>query len=63
MSNTQSEALRLAGMLKTARVFNYGRKGLVSRFIELNAEQVRKIEDELRRLDAENKALTAQESP
>lgn len=58
-TETQSDALRLAELLAVRRAFDHGRIGTDRRFVEMDATVVASVDAELRRLDAENKALRA----
>lgn len=58
-TETQSVALMLADLLNYRRQFGYARIGDNCRFVEMDATLAASIESELRRLDAENKALRA----
>jgi|GEM_PF-4001697 len=56
-TETQSEALKLSALLNVAMAFDHGRIGTDRRFVEMDANVAASIDTELRRLDAENKAL------
>lgn len=56
-TETQSEAQKLSALLNVAMAFDHGRIGTDRRFVEMDAPVVASVDAELRRLDAENKAL------
>lgn len=58
-TETQSEAQKLSALLNVAMAFDHGRIGTDRRFVEMDATVVASVDAELRRLDAENKALRA----
>lgn len=58
-TETQSDAQKLSALLNVAMAFDHGRIGTDRRFVEMDATVVASVDAELRRLDAENKALRA----
>lgn len=56
-TETQTEAQKLSALLAVAMAFEHGRIGTDRRFVEMDATVVASVDSELRRLDAENKAL------
>ncbi|SDZ53405.1 hypothetical protein [Delftia lacustris] len=56
-TETQSDAQKLSALLNVAMAFDHGRIGTDRRFVEMDATVVASVDAELRRLDAENKAL------